>query len=173
MDPHPSSPFKPPVFVRKAVLADSAQVLAWRNEAKTVAASPTGAVSPEAHNAWYPGALARADRLFLIGLLQGDTEREIGTCRFDLAADGASAEASINLAAAFHGQGLAIPFLQAGIDAFEAEHPAISILTARIKVDNMASRRCFSACGFVMETSQDDAVILHFIRASLHARAVR
>lgn len=153
-----------PVIVRPACLADSDQVLAWRNEPLTVTMSPTGAVSPEDHARWYPGAITNPNRLLLIGALLAEPATGIGVCRFDLAEDGQSAEASINLVAAFHGRGLGAPLLAAGIARFEQDFPAIPRLTARIKPANIASRKCFAVCGFTPDPDAPLDDIGHYIR---------
>lgn len=147
-----SAPLAPSVILRRATEADCEQVLAWRNEPATRAMSiDQTIISLAQHQPWFERSLANPRRLLLIGARAELPEVGIGVCRFDIDEDFASAEANINLAAAFHGMRLSVPLLSGGIAAFEAAFPDIRLLHAKIRSENYASRRCFAACGFIEE----------------------
>ena len=69
-------------------------------------------------------------------------------CRFDVSANGGTAEASINLNPAFRGQGLSTEVLQASIERFHSDVGSPLPLTATIRPANTASIHIFLAAGF-------------------------
>lgn len=155
--------FPPRVLLRPAAITDCEQVLAWRNEPATRAMSiDQNVISLDQHRPWFERTLINPRRLLLIGTLADAPQTGIGVCRFDIDNDGMSAEANINLAAAFHGQRLSVPLLAGGIAMFKERNPAIRLLHAKIRAENTASRRCFAECGFVedAETQQLDVISL-------------
>lgn len=126
---------------------DSSDLLAWRNDPATVAASLTGAAVAEAeHRAWFARVLADPSRLLLIARLEG---QKIGMVRFDAESDGAR-EVSIALAPAARGRGLAARVLGGAIGAGFGPG-ARPDLIARVKQSNPASWRIFQTCGFTLE----------------------
>ena len=137
------------VVIRPASLADSADLLAWRNDATTRAMSfDSKLVSLDEHQKWLSRSLESSQRYILIGEY---VSQKVGMCRFDIEPDGLSAEISINVNPALRGRSLASPLLQNSIAYFVANH-AIRI-TARTKISNGASRRIFQKAGFkVQET---------------------
>lgn len=141
------------IDISEATPADSEAIWRWRNDPLTRAMSKsTEEVPRAAHEKWFAAALADPSRILLVGRI-ADTGEAIGMCRFDLAEDGASAEASINLAPAARGRGLSGPLLGTAIAWFAGRHPVR--LTATIREANMASRRCFQGCGFREAGSRD------------------
>jgi RimJ/RimL family protein N-acetyltransferase len=142
---------------RRADEGDSLDLLAWRNDAATVAASLTGARVAEAdHRAWFARVLADSARILLIAEQAGE---KIGMVRFDAEADGGW-EVSINLAPSARGRGLAANVLAGGIAAGfpAAQRPPLS---ARVKRSNPASWRIFERCGFVVRREEDG--VGHFV----------
>lgn len=157
------------VIVRRAEADDCERILAWRNEPLTRAMSINqDEISLEQHRAWFGRALANPNLLLLVGSLADGSSHDIGVCRFDLAEDGASAEANINLAAAFHGRGLSTPLLAAGIAFFEQSFPSILQMSAKIRPGNLASRKCFAACGFIEDDAASDLLLLVVLRRIRH-----
>jgi len=132
------------IHLRPAELADSEDLLRWRNDPVTRAHSfHTEAISAEEHERWFSQTLERRDRLLLIGMLGAE---KIGVLRFDLAAD--SAEISINLAPQARGRGLGTALIIAGSSHLLEQHPIIATIYAKIKPDNLASIRAFEKAGY-------------------------
>lgn len=146
----------PAVQVRSAVPEDCEKLLAWRNEPQTRAMSvDQSEITLDAHRPWFMRSLENPRRLLLIGSLVGQPGSDLGLVRFDLAEDGRSAEAGINLAAAYHGQRLSAPLLAAGLLHFEQLFPDVHLFRAKIRPENAASLRCFRACGFLPAAPAD------------------
>lgn len=132
--------------VRLATLADAAELLEWRNDEHTRAASRSvGQVSRDQHERWLAAVLADPRRkLYIIETTDGPV-RSVGMCRFD-SEDSGPTEVSINLNPAFRGRGLAAPVLSAAIEMFRARGGGE--LTATIRPGNHASIRAFERAGF-------------------------
>lgn len=133
------------VTVRPAGEQDSLDLLAWRNDPVTRAASiDSHPVSRAAHEAWFARVLADPHRVLYIG---DDSGTSIGMVRFDAAEDGRGAEISINVAPAARGRGLGHELLLAAISRYR-EAVAPRMLRARIRPGNAASLRLFRGAGF-------------------------
>lgn len=138
--------------LRRATPDDALDVLAWRNDPQTIAASKTGAVDGAEHMAWFPKAIADERRALFIAEEGG---RKVGMVRFDRGDD--AWLVSINVAPAERGKRYGEAILRAGIHAIGAAR-----LLAEIKSDNLASIRIFEHCGFRLSGSEDGW--LHFAR---------
>ena len=133
--------------LRPATAADSARVLAWRNDSDSVAASLTGAaVAPDEHAAWF------GRRMGDIRIAEDDGE-PVGQVRLD--PDG---ELSIAVAPEARGRGYASRMIEAAVAL--APGP---LVTARVKEDNARSLRAFARAGFA-ETRREGGVV-HLERA--------
>ena len=150
------------ISVRRAEPADSATVFAWRNDEATRIASVSHDIVEWAdHEPWYDAALADPQRYLYIAL---EADDRAGLVRFDIAADGAAAEVSINLNPDFRGRGLARPILAAAIDAFRAAGAGDLELTATIRPENLASIKTFESMGFVRSGAGEQ--LEHYVLAS-------
>jgi spore coat polysaccharide biosynthesis predicted glycosyltransferase SpsG len=125
--------------VRVATVADSALLLAWRNDPGTRAWSRvTTPVTPAEHETWLTRALADPDRRLLIAEYDGEP---VGTVRFDRA--DAAWEVSITVAPEQRGRRRALPVLLA---AERTMAPAT--IRANIHRDNVASLALFRSAGY-------------------------
>lgn len=123
--------------LRPARMDDALDVLAWRNDPATRAASRAGDEIDEAsHLAWFERALADPHRSILIGEAGG---RKVGMVRFD---HGAETEVSINLNPDCRGRGLSYPLLTAALAATAGD------VWAEVREGNAISRRLFERAGF-------------------------
>jgi L-amino acid N-acyltransferase YncA len=134
------------VTVRPAGEQDSLDLLAWRNDPVTRAASiESHPVSRAAHEAWFARVLADPHRVLYIGY---DSGTSIGMVRFDAAEDGRGAEISLNVAPAQRGRGLGRELLLAAISRYREAVGPPKMLRARIRPGNEASLRLFRGAGF-------------------------
>jgi RimJ/RimL family protein N-acetyltransferase len=141
--------------VRRATETDKRDLLSWRNDPATVAASVSSVPVPwSEHAAWFEGILADRERALYVGEFDDNSDK-VGMCRFDLDEWGTSAEVSINLNPVHRGKKLSAALLMASIQAFRAEFGALS-LTATIRADNVASIRLFSSAGFTPKASEGE-----------------
>lgn len=147
------------LVVRRATELDSRSIFNWRNDELTRAASlSTTEISWQDHQTWF--GLAIGDERLAIYIVEAQVSdcSEIGMCRFDLIASDQAAEVSINLNPRFRGRGLGTHVLHAAISLFQVEHPLISELRARIKIENIPSLKIFLTEGFC-ESSETEGVI--------------
>lgn len=128
------------VLVRRATMADAAQLFEWANEPAARALSLNPAPIPwEDHVRWLTGVLGSPRRTLLVGEVAG---RPLGQCRLDRSDEGAVV--SVSLDRAQRGRGLARPFLAAAL----REHARDSRLVALVKPANAASLALFRGLGF-------------------------
>jgi RimJ/RimL family protein N-acetyltransferase len=126
-----------------ATEADSALLLAWRNDSQTRAWSrTTDPVSPADHETWLTRVLADPDRRLLVAELDG---KPVGTVRFDR--DGGAWEVSITVAPEARGRRLAVPILLAAERAL-----APATVRANVHRDNAASLALFERAGYRPES---------------------
>lgn len=130
------------VELRPAGIDDRDRVLEWSNDPDTRAASfHTRKIEAEEHARWYAACL-RGERTLLIAEHAGTP---VGMVRLDpLAASGALV--SIAIGREYRGRRLAMPMLEALIEAARAQ--SLAGLTALVRVANTRSRRLFEKAGF-------------------------
>lgn len=133
-----------PVTLRPATEADSADLLAWRNdELIRMVSHNTSVISLEEHNRWLAGTLGNPARRLMIGF---DDIGVLGVVRFDKGP--ANAEVSIYLAPHRLGSGLGPNLLIAGELEMAAHWPDVTEILAEVLPTNGASRELFLSCGY-------------------------
>lgn len=131
--------------LRRATEDDSQDIWHWRNDSLTKAMSVNSDdVSWETHHAWYSKALIDTRRMLIVAELSPD--EKVGVCRFDLIDEGA--EVSINLNPTYRNLGLSRQVLEGAIREFRLLHQPT--LLAKIKINNVASLKLFTGCGFAI-----------------------
>jgi len=145
-----------PVVIRPVSRADRDVLLAWRND-------PTAhryyehphPVTPDVHDRWLTDRLT-LDPPALWLAWDGDTP--LGSVRLDTGGDG-SAELSIVVDAAHRGRGTGTVLLTWAQTV--APDLGVRLLIARIRPENVASRRLFEAAGY-QEQFLDDTGFLRY-----------
>jgi RimJ/RimL family protein N-acetyltransferase len=136
--------------LRPASHDDSEQLLAWRNDPRTRAASlNTDEVTRDEHERWLVRSLDATDRTVFVAELDG---RPVGTVRLD---DGGrrQLEVSLTVAPEWRGKGIASQLLHA-VEATAGARGAVR-LVARIKASNDASVRAFKNAGWYGFTERE------------------
>lgn len=153
------------MHIRRAEQRDSLDLLTWRNDAATRAASlNTAEVTREDHDRWYETALQNP--LLVLFIVENEEQTDsVGMCRFNLDLEVPQAEVSINLNPAFRGKGLAQTILSESLSLFSQEYPHIHELTATIREENAPSIKIFRAAGFVDLSSHEGILELHRVTA--------
>jgi RimJ/RimL family protein N-acetyltransferase len=152
------------VRMRRATSQDADRLRAWRNDPDSVAQSLSGAeVDAASHAAWLETILSDPACILLIGELSDPAAvgvavgEAVGMVRLDLGR--AAAEVSINLAPQARGRGLSVAMLlaaEASVRKSDTPH-----LTARIKLDNAASRSAFERAGYRLVSPETDAILVY------------
>lgn len=132
-----------PLRLRSATLEDADDLLAWRNDPATRAASfDTAPVDRGTHVAWLRARLDRDDHRLWIAELAGAA---VGIVRFGI--DERAATISVNVAPERQGAGLGTRMIGSGCARLFAER-VVDDVDAWIRPENQASVRAFRAAGF-------------------------
>lgn len=136
------------VVMRRASIADSASLHAWRNHEDVRSWSRNkDPISRENHERWLSSVLSDPARVLLIGEIDGVPA---GVVRFDF--DEAKAEVSIYLVPGKHRPGTGTAVLAAAEDWLRRHHPAIHAIVAVVLSGNRRSMSLFESAGY----SDDD-----------------
>lgn len=139
---------------REVVPADRDLLLRWANDARVRAAAFDPApISSGDHERWFAAKLADAGTHMVIVSHRGEP---IGQARFEATRDGSGDEIDVSIARQHRGRGWAAPLLVAATAwRFERDDSPTS-LVARVKADNLASRRAFESAGFRDQGDRSD-----------------
>lgn len=147
------------VRLRPATPEDALALWQWRNDPEVRRASFAQEPVPlEEHRRWLAETLGRADRRLFVALLDGEA---VATARLDLTAE----EAVVSLTVAPERRGLGLG--PAVLDALAAEafgRLGLRKLVARVKGDNLPSRRAFERAGFRGVGTAPAAAVLTLVR---------
>lgn len=140
------------ILIRHAEIEDSDDLFEWRNDKITRDMSMNSEpVDRNSHDDWLVRVLADKNRRLYIAML-GD--EKLGVCRLDLQQPADSAEVSININPSFRGRGFAKFVLEKSIEKFFADIRPMR-LTAKVKIENIQSKKSFESVGFVLEREVD------------------
>jgi RimJ/RimL family protein N-acetyltransferase len=143
------------MIIAKASLQDSNDIWTWRNDPYTRSMFiNTDEVSWDIHRNWFEKSLINPNRFLYIGYIEVKEDEKVGMCRFDIEINSNIADVSINLNPKMRGKHLSHQLLADSITVFW-ENRRIS-LKATIKKENTASIRCFSKCGFVLDSADTE-----------------
>ena len=140
-----------------ASMDDSDRLLSWRNDPDTVKNSLSGkTVTAEGHAEWMrQNVMFGFPTSLLLIAFVGTPDTAIGVLRFNATdLEEYIYEVSINMNPSYRGQGLGWRVLEVGIDKMRG-----CGLIARIKAENLASRRIFRRNNFVEYSSEADVII--------------
>jgi RimJ/RimL family protein N-acetyltransferase len=160
-----------PISIYPATIDDADQLFNWRNDPQTIQQSTSNKViGKDEHMSWLKQKLDSQDTLILMGH-NDESDKQIGMVRFD-AHDEHFWIISINMAPDWRGKNLSSLLLEAAMTYFGKIHTAI--LTAYVKADNKASRKCFERCGFALyEEHEDELTYMNKVLVINEIEAVR
>jgi UDP-2,4-diacetamido-2,4,6-trideoxy-beta-L-altropyranose hydrolase len=134
----------PGITIRRATLDDCEMVYEWRNADETRRyIFNTEAIPIETHWSWYRATLECANRVLLIGEIDGSP---VGVLRYDIGGD--EALISIYLVPGGQGQGIGSYLIQCGSEWMRKHYPSIRRIVAEVVQENIASIRAFESAGF-------------------------
>lgn len=147
----------PVVVLRPAGADDAVAVWSWRQDPRTRAASfSADDIDLDDHLAWFADVLVDGRRrLYVVE----HADVPVGVVRFDDAGEGRW-EISINLAPGARGVGLGAVAIDAGVARLVDDVGEVTRVTARVRLTNEASLRVFRRAGFVVASTDDEAVEL-------------
>ncbi len=129
------------MYLRKATIDDAMDILAWRNDPQTRAASfNKEEIDTDSHLKWFEGKLADENcELFILT----DGEKKLGHIRVDINDNTGTISYMINPTHRGKGYGTEmIRLLDASVDK------RVSVLSALVEKDNAASQKCFERNGY-------------------------
>ena len=129
------------MYLRKATIDDAMDILAWRNDPQTRAASfNKEEIDTDSHLKWFEGKLADENcELFILT----DGEKKLGHIRVDINDNTGTISYMINPTHRGKGYGTEmIRLLDAAVDK------RVSVLSALVEKDNAASQKCFERNGY-------------------------
>ncbi len=143
------------VTLRRALATDRDQLLAWVNSPDSLAGKlrTMGPIAAADHAQWFAARLADDDCMIWI-IERNDTA--VGQIRLEK--DDVGHAVDIYVVAAARRHGCAVSALRQALDMHFAGRPD-SRVVARIKPDNIASRRLFERAGFQLTADGDDHLI--------------
>ena len=137
--------------LRFATTDDCRMVFEWRNQEEVYRYSfSPEPVTWEEHRIWFAGSLQNPFCDLLIAEYDGVP---CGVIRFDLTDDSSQAEVSVYLATNFQGRGLGMQLLKAA-EVWLHANRCITRLLAKVREENIASRKMFQRSGFALEYVQ-------------------
>lgn len=140
-----------PLRLRAATMEDADQLLAWRNDPATRAASfATDAIDRETHVAWLRDRLVDVNHRVWIAETEGVA---VGVVRYGIEARVATV--SVNIAPDRQNSGLGTRVIGAGCARLAADS-VVDGVDAWIRPENEASLRAFRAAGFRLAERQED-----------------
>jgi L-amino acid N-acyltransferase YncA len=154
------------MLVRHACNSDSVDILTWRND-KTSRKNflSKGIVSQDEHNLWF--ASNDPNRVMYIGESDGF---KVGICRFDFNERELCSKVSINMNPAARGKGLGKILLQSSIEMYLDQ--TNYDLIAKIKIDNIASKKIFSYARFELAETNVNELLFRRKKRKLQIKRV-
>ena len=141
------------MLTRLVTREDAEYLFKWRNDPHTIAMSLNSMpVTWNEHINWLQHALNDERKLLILCYLKNSAP--VGFVRFDVHYH--YAEVSINLNPRCRGKGFAKRCLTAALERFKKEFQSSTLIKARIKVENEASKRLFTGVGFLYLRTQTD-----------------
>lgn len=131
--------------LRPALPSDEAMLLRWTNDPIVRKESfTTGPIDSETHRQWFNRRLRDIEGC-RIYIAETESNIPVGQARFDF--DGEGWEVGYSLDSLYRGRGVGRQLLTAALLRLRAEMPD-SVVIAKVKARNRASRRIFEALGF-------------------------
>jgi|TARA_B100000787_G_C16113943_1_gene259400 L-amino acid N-acyltransferase YncA len=155
------------MLVRHACSSDSEDILAWRNDKTSRKMSLNkDIVSLDEHNLWFESS-SDLNRVIYIGENDG---LKVGICRFDFNEKELCSKVSINMNPTVRGKGLGKVFLKSSVEMYLDQ--TNYDLIAKIKTDNIASKKIFSYAGFELIETNVNELLLRRKKRKLHIKGV-
>lgn len=133
------------IIIRRGEINDSKRIWEIRNHpAIRRLSNSAGNILFKEHNAWFKNKYFGDGNNYLF-VLEKDSERVIGYCRYDLREAEENYTISIAIDCDYHGKGLGYLLLKNSLRELPVKNTPI---TAEIKKNNIASVKIFEKCGF-------------------------
>lgn len=144
------------IQIRKLRKEDCKVIYNWRNDPVSRSMfMDSNIVAYSDHKNWLSKAINDPYKALYIGEIN---EEKIGITRFDINKENTTADVSININPLMRSRGLGKILLIKSIEKFDNKN--IKTLTARIKYNNIASKKIFEYAGFIEFKREKDIVYL-------------
>ena len=137
------------IYLREAEQTDIELLFAWANDPVVRQNSfTTDPIPYEDHRRWFQRIMADDKVLQYIMM---DDENPVGQIRLNLEND--TAEIGYSIAVEYRGRGYGHKILRLIVDEVKEQHPEIKTLIAKVKPENLASKKLFESEGYEMKYS--------------------
>lgn len=137
------------VFLRKAEKDDMDLLFRWANDPVVRANSfDINPIQYENHVKWFNKMMGDST---IIQFILIDEDVPVGQIRLNV--DGDEAEVGYSIGAEFRGEGYGHKILQLVTEAVSTNYPLIKTLVAKVKPENIASKKLFECEGYEMKYS--------------------
>lgn len=137
------------VFLRKAEKGDIELLFRWANDSVVRSNSfNTDSIPYENHVKWFNRMMEDSSVLQFIMM---DDDMPVGQIRLNV--DGDEAEIGYSIGTEFRGKGYGHTILQLIAEEIATNYPHIKTLVARVKPENIASKKLFESEGYEMKYS--------------------
>lgn len=145
------------IKVTNVSAADSKALWEWRNHPEVRRYFFDSEVVPwQKHEAWFAGKLRDPGTKIYIAEMGG---KKVGVIRFDRGIREVSV--SVNLNPDFFGRGLGAHIIEKGTEKFFEETRSKKTVTARVKNENIASRKAFMKAGYKVFSEDGYVTVLN------------
>lgn len=135
------------VFLREAQLSDKDMLFKWANDPNVRRNSfNSEPIKYEDHENWFDHIL---DDENVIQFILMDETYPVGQIRLNL--ENENAEIGYSIAAEYRGKGYGRKLLQMIEKRVQSEYPRTRVLVAKVKLENMASRKLLESEGYEMK----------------------
>jgi UDP-2,4-diacetamido-2,4,6-trideoxy-beta-L-altropyranose hydrolase len=146
------------IETRLAELSDSPLYFSWANDPDVRANSfNQNPILLADHENWFHKMLQSKDHILLLFSIEAN---HFGQLRFALSNDDALINYSI--AKEFRGKGLSTKMIQHSITYLKHHFPQIKNITAKVKPENIASRKAFESCNFRVHTISEQEITFNY-----------
>lgn len=134
-------------YLRLAEIGDMKLLFEWANDPSVRANSfCSEPIDIEIHKRWFNNCLESKD--ISIYILCG-TKGPVGQIRLNR--ENTQAEISYSISSSYRGKGLGEMIIGLAEQSLIVDWPSVKYIKARVKTDNIASRKIFERCGYVCD----------------------
>ena len=152
------------IYLRRACAEDVDLIFRWANDPLTRAnAFSTEQIAYTEHVRWFEGVMNSRDAAMFIMM---DDDNPVGQVRIDI--DGSVAEIDYSIAPELRSQGYGQKIIGLLSEKVSRDFPDVCTLSAKVKPENVPSRKVFEAEGYTASASRNPIVFTRTVEHQCH-----